>query len=135
VAARLARQHVARAAWANDGKGVPPSPKPACLLAGDEVGHAAKANAGRVTWLVAAWRQAPGGAATASGGRLPRQHAAWRRAGMAHFGHGRQRAGVGCGGMSLPSLAQAARATCRLARRAATDGWSFLTNLFKSGLF
>jgi hypothetical protein len=49
--------------------------------------------------------------------------------------HGRQRAGVGCGGMSLPSLAQAARATCRLARRAATDGWSFLTNLFKSGPF
>jgi hypothetical protein len=32
VAARLARRHVERAAWANDGKGVPPSPKPACLL-------------------------------------------------------------------------------------------------------
>jgi hypothetical protein len=53
VAARLARRHVARAAWANDGKGVPPSPNLAWLSA--KVGHAANANAGRVTWLVAAW--------------------------------------------------------------------------------
>jgi hypothetical protein len=37
VAACLARRHVARAAWANDGKGVPPSPKPACFLAGDAI--------------------------------------------------------------------------------------------------
>jgi hypothetical protein len=37
VVARLARRHVARAAWANDGKGVPPTPNPACFLAGDAV--------------------------------------------------------------------------------------------------
>jgi hypothetical protein len=42
-------------------------------------------------------------------------------------GHGRQRAGVGYGGRCLPSLAQAARVTCHLARRAATDRWFFLT--------
>jgi hypothetical protein len=33
---------------------------------------------------------------------------------------GRQRAGNGVGGKGVPALAQAARATCRLARRAAT---------------
>jgi hypothetical protein len=37
VAARLARRHVARATWANDGKGVPPTPNLACFLAGDTV--------------------------------------------------------------------------------------------------
>jgi hypothetical protein len=37
VAARLVRRHVERAAWANDGKGVPPSPKPTCLVAGDAI--------------------------------------------------------------------------------------------------
>jgi hypothetical protein len=33
VAARLARRHVARAAWADAGMGMPPQPTPACGLA------------------------------------------------------------------------------------------------------
>jgi hypothetical protein len=37
VAARLARRHVARAAWADAGMGVPPQPTPACGLAADSV--------------------------------------------------------------------------------------------------
>jgi hypothetical protein len=37
VAARLARRHVARATWANNGKQVPLEPKPVCHLPGDAV--------------------------------------------------------------------------------------------------
>jgi hypothetical protein len=37
VAIRLARRHVERAAWANDSKAVPPSPKPARLLSSTAV--------------------------------------------------------------------------------------------------
>jgi hypothetical protein len=61
---------------------------------------------------------------------------------MAHFpngdgdgGHGRQHAGFGSGGKSLPSLAQAARATCCLTRRATTQRWSLLTIFFRGDLF
>jgi hypothetical protein len=39
------------------------------------------------------------------------------------------------GGRSLPALAQAARATCRLPRRAATESWSFLAKKFTGGPF
>jgi hypothetical protein len=46
-----------------------------------------------------------------------------------------QHAGVGDGGKSLPDLAQAACDTCRLARRAATETWSFLTIFFAGGSF
>jgi hypothetical protein len=45
----------------------------------------------------------------------------------------RKHAGFGVGGTPLPLLAQAARATCRLARRAATQRWSLLTIFFKGG--
>jgi hypothetical protein len=45
------------------------------------------------------------------------------------------RAGNGNGGRGLPALAQAARATCRLARGAATRRGSFLTKFFAGGLF
>jgi hypothetical protein len=37
VAAHLARRHVARAAWAEARKRVPPLPTPACQLPGDAV--------------------------------------------------------------------------------------------------
>jgi hypothetical protein len=47
VAARLARRHVARAATANAGMGVPPQPTPARLLPFEEVGPAATAKSGR----------------------------------------------------------------------------------------
>jgi hypothetical protein len=50
-------RRVARAAWANAGTGVPPSPNPARRLAGWQVtavGHAALAVAGRVTWRMPA---------------------------------------------------------------------------------
>jgi hypothetical protein len=46
-----------------------------------------------------------------------------------------QHAGFCYGGKGLPDLAQAARDMCRLARRAATETWSFLTIFFASGLF
>jgi hypothetical protein len=39
------------------------------------------------------------------------------------------------GGMCLSPPAMAACATCRLARLAATQRWSFLTNYLKGGLF
>jgi hypothetical protein len=61
---------------------------------------------------------------------------------MAHLGQtavrgdvARPHAGDGCGGTPLPALAQAARATCRLPRGAATHRWSFLTIIFGGGLF
>jgi hypothetical protein len=44
-------------------------------------------------------------------------------------------AGIGNGGTPLPASAQAARATCRLAKGAATQRWSFLPNFFRRGLF
>jgi hypothetical protein len=47
----------------------------------------------------------------------------------------RRRAGNGVGGKGVPALAQAARATCRLASRAATERWSFLTKFFRGGHF
>jgi hypothetical protein len=47
----------------------------------------------------------------------------------------RERAGFGIGGRGLPALAQAARATCRLARGAAIRRGSFLTKFFAGGLF
>jgi hypothetical protein len=47
----------------------------------------------------------------------------------------RRLAGDDNGGTPLPASAQAARATCHLARGAATQRWSFLTNFFKGGLF
>jgi hypothetical protein len=46
-----------------------------------------------------------------------------------------QGAANGNGGRGLPALAQAARATCRLARGAATRRGSFLTKNFAGGLF
>jgi hypothetical protein len=45
------------------------------------------------------------------------------------------RVGLGDGGTPMPALAQAARATCRLAKRAATRRGSFLTKIFAGGLF
>jgi hypothetical protein len=64
VAARLARRHVSRAAWAKSGKPLPPPPN-----------------------------------------------------------------------VGMLDLAQVARDTCRLARRAATETWSFFTKIFAGGLF
>jgi hypothetical protein len=62
--------------------------------------------------------------------------------GMAHLGQtavradvGRPHAGDGCGGTPLPALAQAARATCRLPRGAATQKGSFLAKNFRGGPF
>jgi hypothetical protein len=55
--------------------------------------------------------------------------------GRAHPAERRLRAGNGNGGRGLPALAQAARATCRLARGAATRRGSFLTKNFAGGLF
>jgi hypothetical protein len=47
----------------------------------------------------------------------------------------RQRAGSGNGGKYMPALPMAACATCQLARLAATERGSFLTNFFTGGLF
>jgi hypothetical protein len=47
----------------------------------------------------------------------------------------RKHAGFGVGGTPLPSLAQAARAMCRLARRAAIFRGSLLINIFRVGPF
>jgi hypothetical protein len=44
-------------------------------------------------------------------------------------------AGVANGGTPLPASAQAARATCCLAKGTATHCWSFLANNFRGGLF
>jgi hypothetical protein len=47
----------------------------------------------------------------------------------------RPHAGSGPGGRPLPALAQAARATCRLRKGAATQRWSFLAKIFRGGPF
>jgi hypothetical protein len=69
-------------------------------------------------------------------------HAGHHGGGMAHQARrrvtatvARQRAGDGAGGTPLPVMAQAARATCRLARGAATHRGSFLTIFSAGGLF
>jgi hypothetical protein len=82
------------------------------------------------------------GAATAVGGTSPRRHAGFHPGGMARNSNGdgdgiicRPPAGVGNGGTPLPASAQAARATCRLAKGAATQRWSFLPKIFRRGPF
>jgi hypothetical protein len=47
----------------------------------------------------------------------------------------RQHAGSGNGGKYMPALSMAAYATCQLARLAATERGSFLTNFFTGDLF
>jgi hypothetical protein len=118
VAARLARRHVARAAWANAGMWVPPSPSPARRLAGDGGGacRLSRCRQGDVAHAcrIWQWRQDPPLRTAVDGSR---------------------RAGVGCGSTPMPASAQAARAMCRLARRAATRRGSFLTIFSAGGLF
>jgi hypothetical protein len=84
------------------------------------------------------WQRAGDGV----GGRAPRQPAGSPPGGMAHLAwrwltttFARPLARNANGGTSLPALAQAARATCRLARGAATQWGSFLANNFRGGLF
>jgi hypothetical protein len=84
------------------------------------------------------WQRAGDGV----GGRAPRQPAGSPPGGMAHLAWrrltatvGRPHAGIANGGRLLPALAQAARATCRLARGAATQWGFFLANNFRGGLF
>jgi hypothetical protein len=73
---------------------------------------------------------------------VPRRHAGSGAGGRAHIckrrstaSPARRHAGDDNGGTPLPASAQAARATCRLAKGAATQRWSFLTNIFKGGPF
>jgi hypothetical protein len=82
------------------------------------------------------------GAGDGVGGRAPRQPAGIGAGGRAHLAKRpsaaklpRPHAGNGNGGRGLPALAQAARATCRLARGAATRRGSFLTKFFAGDLF
>jgi hypothetical protein len=73
---------------------------------------------------------------------VPRHLAGNVDGGRAHVGkrrstasQARPHAGVPGGGTPMPASAQAARATCRLARRAATRRGSFLINFSAGGLF
>jgi hypothetical protein len=58
----------------------------------------------------------------------------WRQGATSPEPPAKPHVGFGCGGMHLPASAQAARSTCRLARRAATRRGSFLTNFSAGGL-
>jgi hypothetical protein len=79
------------------------------------------------TWVAACWPRHPAG--IGAGGRA---HLA-KRLVTAPFA--RPHAGFRNGGRPLPALAQAARVTCRLAKGAATQSWSFLAKNFKGGSF
>jgi hypothetical protein len=60
----------------------------------------------------------------------------WRQGARGPTGSpAKHHAGFGTGGTPMPALAQAARATCRLPRRAATESWSFLAKKFTGGPF
>jgi hypothetical protein len=76
---------------------------------------------------------APGVAACATS---PCRLQGWRHAGEAPPGQPAQpHAGSRGGGTSLPALAVAAGATCRLPTPAATQRWSFLAIIFRGGPF
>jgi hypothetical protein len=131
MAARLARRHVARAAWADAGMGVPPQPTPTRLLPSTTMRRVILPPLPKAVW------HAPRHpAATAKGGMAchvilpPLPKAAWPTTVTACLC-----AGLGDGGTPMPALAQAARATCRLAKRAATRRGSFLIKFFAGGLF
>jgi hypothetical protein len=137
--------------WPGDTWHVPPGPVP--------VGPCRRSHRRHVAWLggsghVAAcrhphWRQAllcsmppPPLAArpwlcASAGSRGQGATSSCRHRGRRQGPPGRTngRAGNGNGGRGLPALAQAARATCRLARGAATRRGSFLTKNFAGGLF
>jgi hypothetical protein len=131
VAACLARRHMSRAAWAKSGKPLPPPPAPAGLLTNDAVDSRYPDGACRLGQRRHAGvaRQGAGYAGYGYGGRA--HH--WKQRSTATAVS--QHAGAWGGGKGLPNLAQAARDTCRLARRAATETWSFLIKKFVGGLF
>jgi hypothetical protein len=92
MAARLARRHVARAAWADAGMGVPPQPTPARLLPSVTMRHVILPPLPKAAWHPAA---------TAKGGMAHYRHclsgmchsscathpAATAKGGMAHHRH------------------------------------------------
>jgi hypothetical protein len=128
VAARLARRHVARAAWADAGTRMPPPATPACGVYKENNMPPSTMAAGPTACMHAC--------VTNSTRKIACRHLQWRQGPLhCEFLCARPHAGVAGGGTLMPASAQAARATCRLVSRAATHRGSFLTNFFTGGLF